>query len=86
MNIKPIGNKVLIKPLGGPGQIGRIIIPETAIKPTQEGTVVEIGNGDEIEVKAGDHVLYQKYGGTDIEVEGEKYKVIPGRDLMAVLE
>lgn len=90
MNIKPLADRVLVKPVQAEEKIGGIIIPDTASKekPTQ-GTVVAVGNGtkdEEMILKAGDQVLYGKYAGNEIELEGEKYLIMRQSDVLAVVE
>ena len=81
MNIKPLADRVLILPKAAEEKtIGGIIIPDTAKEKPLQGEVVATGNGtkdEEMIVKAGDNVLYGKYAGTELELDGVKYlKVI----------
>lgn len=90
MNIRPLADRVLVMPAKTEEKIGGIIIPETASKekPTQ-GVIVAVGNGTKDEpmiLKAGDNVLYGKYAGTEIELEGEKYLIMRQSDVLAVVE
>ena len=77
MNIKPLADRVLVKPAAAEEKtLGRIIIPDSAKEKPLKGEVVAVGNGtkdEEMVVKVGDNVLYGKYAGTEIEFEGEKY-------------
>ena len=89
MNIKPLADRVLVK--AAPAEektIGGIIIPDTAKEKPLQGTVLAVGNGtkdEEIVLKAGDTVLYGKYAGTEVELEGEKYLIMRQSDVLAVL-
>lgn len=90
MNIRPLADRVLVMPAKTEEKIGGIIIPDTASKekPTQ-GVIVAVGNGTKDEpmiLKAGDNVLYGKYAGTEIELEGEKYLIMRQSDVLAVVE
>lgn len=90
MNIKPLADRVLVQPMKAEQKIGGIIIPDTASKEKPiQGTIVAVGNGtkdEEMILKAGDNVLYGKYAGTDVELEGEKYLIMRQSDVLAVLE
>ena len=89
MNIKPLADRVLI--LTAPAEektIGGIIIPDTAKEKPLKGEVIAAGNGtkdEEMVLKAGDHVLYGKYAGTEIELDGTKYLIMRQSDVLAVL-
>ncbi|MBQ2122100.1 MAG: co-chaperone GroES [Bacteroidaceae bacterium] len=89
MNIKPLADRVLVK--AAPAEektIGGIIIPDTAKEKPLQGTVLAVGNGtkdEEMVLKAGDTVLYGKYAGTEVELEGEKYLIMRQSDVLAVL-
>ena len=89
MNIKPLADRVLVKPMPAEQKIGGIIIPDTASKEKPiQGTIVAVGNGtkdEEMILKAGDNVLYGKYAGTEIEFEGEKYLIMRQSDVLAVI-
>lgn len=89
MNIKPLADRVLIKAAAAEEKtIGGIIIPDTAKEKPLQGTVLAVGNGtkdEEMVLKAGDTVLYGKYAGTEIELEGEKYLIMRQSDVLAVL-
>ena len=95
INVKPLSDRVLVKPLEEKEvKKGGIIIPDTAKEKPQEGIVVALGTGktnDEgkkvpFEVKKGDRVLVSKYGGTEIKVDGKEYKIFNSDDLVAILE
>ena len=90
MNIKPLGDRVLVKPAPAEEKtVGGIIIPDTAKEKPLQGKVVAVGEGKKDEpmvLKAGDTVLYGKYAGTEIEYEGEKYLVMRQSDVVAILK
>lgn len=89
MNIKPLADRVLIKP--APAEevtVAGIIIPDSAKEKPLKGSVVAVGNGtkdEEMILKEGDQVLYGKYAGSEIELEGEKYLIMRQSDVLAVL-
>ena len=94
VKFRPLHDNVLVKRLDGEEKTkGGIIIPDTAQEQSQEGEVVAVGNGlvDEdgkvrkLDVKPGDNVLFSKYGGTDINIEGESYVVMKEGDILAVI-
>ena len=89
MNIKPLSDRVLIAPAAAEEKtVGGIIIPDTAKEKPLKGQVVAVGNGtkdEEMVLKVGDTVLYGKYSGTELEVEGEKYLIMRQSDVLAVL-
>ena len=89
MNIKPLADRVLILPAPAEEKtIGGIIIPDTAKEKPLKGEVIAAGNGtkdEEMVLKAGDHVLYGKYAGTEIEQDGTKYLIMRQSDVLAVL-
>ena len=89
MNIKPLADRVLILPAPAEEKIGGIIIPETAKEKPLRGTVKAVGNGTKDEqmiLKEGDTVLYGKYAGTELELEGEKFLIMRQSDVLAVIE
>ena len=89
MNIKPLADRVLIK--AAPAEektAGGIIIPDTAKEKPLQGEVLAVGNGtkdEEMVLKAGDTVLYGKYAGTEVELDGEKYLIMRQSEVLAVL-
>lgn len=89
MNIKPLADRVLIKPAPAEEKTaGGIIIPDTAKEKPLQGEVLAAGNGTKDEkmvLKAGDTVLYGKYAGTEVELDGEKYLIMRQSDVLAVL-
>ena len=90
MNLKPLADRVIILP--SPAEevtVAGIIIPETAKEKPLKGTVIATGNGtkdEEMVVKAGDEVLFGKYAGTEVELEGTKYLIMRQSDVLAVIE
>jgi len=89
MNIKPLGDRVLVVPAPAEEKIGGIIIPDTAKEKPLHGTIKAVGQGtkdEEMILKAGDEVLYGKYSGTELEFEGEKYLMMRQSDVLAVIE
>ncbi len=90
MKIKPLSDRVLITPAEAEEvTVGGIIIPDSAKEKPLKGTVVAVGTGtkdEEMVVKVGDTVLYGKYSGTELEVEGVKYLMMRQSDILAVLE
>ncbi len=94
-NIKPLGDKVLVKPNSSTEKTaGGIVLPDTAKERPQEGEVIAVGpgrvldNGNraEITVKVGDTVIYSKYGGTEIKSDGTEYLILDESSLLAVKE
>lgn len=89
MNIKPLADRVLIKPAPAEEKTaGGIIIPDTAKEKPLQGEVLATGNGtkdEEMVLKAGDTVLYGKYAGTEVEFDGVKYLIMRQIDVLAVL-
>ncbi len=89
MNIKPLADRVLVVPAPAEEKtIGGIIIPDTAKEKPLKGEVVAVGNGtkdEEMVVKVGDTVLYGKYAGTELEVEGNKYLIMRQSDILAIV-
>ena len=89
MNIKPLADRVLILPAPAEEKtIGGIIIPDTAKEKPQHGTVVATGDGTKDEkmvLKEGDEVLYGKYAGTELELDGTKYLIMRQSDVLAVV-
>ena len=89
MNIKPLADRVLVVPAPAEERtIGGIIIPDTAKEKPLKGEVVAVGNGtkdEEMIVKVGDTVLYGKYAGTELELEGTKYLIMRQSDILAVV-
>ncbi|KAA0228391.1 co-chaperone GroES [bacterium] len=94
MNIKPLADRVVIKPLEQEEKkVGGIIIPDTAKEKPMQGEVIAVGPGKvsdsgqkvTMEVKKGDKVLYGKYSGTEVSVDGQDYLIMRESDILAVL-
>jgi len=92
MKIQPLADRVVVKPLEEAEQKkGSIIIPDTAKEKPQQGKIVAVGPGrltDEgklvkLEVKKGDKVLYGKYSGTEVTIDGEEYLIMRESDVLA---
>ncbi len=90
MNIKPLADRVLILPTPAEEVTAAgIIIPDSAKEKPLRGTVIAAGTGtkdDEMVLKKDDEVLYGKYAGTEIELEGTKYLIMKQSDVLAVIE
>ncbi len=95
MSIKPLADRVVVKPLEEEDKTpGGIILPDTAKEKPQRGKVVAAGPGKlnekgervKLEVKEGDVVLYGKYAGTEIKIDGEEYLILRESDILAIIE
>jgi len=95
MKLKPLDDRVVVRPLDAEEKTaGGIVLPDAAQEKPQRGKVVAVGPGRLLEsgercavaVKTGDEVLFGKYGGTDIEVEGEEVKILRESDILAKIE
>ena len=95
VNIKPLGDRVLVQALEEKEvKKGGIIIPDTAKEKPQEGKVVALGTGKrdedgkliEFTVKKGDKVLISKYGGTEVKVDGESYLIMREDDILGIID
>ena len=93
--IKPLGDRVVVKRIEEePKTKGGIVLPDTAKEKPQKGKVIAVGTGRvlengqrvPLEVKEGDIVVFAKYGGTEIEIDGEEYVILSERDRLAVLQ
>ena len=94
MKVRPLHDRILIRRIEETENIkGGIIIPDTAKEKPQEGVVVAVGNGKilddgsrlSLEVKEGDHILFGKYSGTDIKIEGEEYLILREDEVLGIL-
>ena len=94
INVRPLGDRVLVHPLEEKEvKKGGIIIPDTAKDKPQEGKIVALGTGKvneegnkvEFTVKKGDRVLISKYGGTEIKVDGESYLIMREDDILGII-
>jgi chaperonin GroES len=96
MNIRPLGDRVLVEPVEQEETIagGMLVLPETAKEKPQQGAVLAVGagrrdeDGDRIEmdVKVGDRVLYAKYGGTEVKLNGKKLLILKESDILGIVE
>ena len=89
LNIKPLSDRVLVEPAAAETQTASgIFIPDTAKEKPQKGTVVAVGNGKKdytMTVKVGDIVLYGKYAGTELKLEGKDYLIMKEDDIFAII-
>ncbi len=89
VNVKPLHDRVIVKPFAAEEKTASgIIIPDTAKEKPQRGTVIAAGPGKKDEpviVKAGDTVLYGKYAGTELQIEGNDYIIMRESDILAIL-
>ena len=96
-NVRPVGDRILVEAVEekeNKGKKGGIIIPDTAKEKPMESVVVALGtgktndNGKKVpfEVRKGDRVLVNKYGGTEIKLDGKEYKILNSDDVLAVIE
>ena len=94
MNVKPLADRVIVKPLDPDEQKkGSIIIPDTAKEKPQEGEIVaagpgkvnDAGNKVTMEVKKGDKVLYGKYSGTEVTIDGDEYLIMREGGVLAII-
>jgi chaperonin GroES len=95
MNLKPLGDRIVVKANEAEERTASgLVIPDTAKEKPQQGTVLAVGPGNRsehtgdiipLDVKVGDTVVYSKYGGTEITVEGEDLLILAGRDVLAVM-
>jgi chaperonin GroES len=94
MKIKPLADRVVVKPSGEKERTkGGIVLPDTAKEKPQEGEIVAVGPGKKsddgktipLSVKVGDKVLYGKYSGTEITIDDEEYLIIREDDVLAII-
>ncbi|GHT37879.1 10 kDa chaperonin [Bacteroidia bacterium] len=89
MNIKPLADRVLVKPSAAEEKtVSGIIIPDSAKEKPLKGEVIAVGNGtkdEEMVLKKGDVVLYGKYAGTEIELENDKFLIMRQSDILAII-
>lgn len=94
MKVRPLADRVVVKPTDvGEEKKGGIIIPDTAKEKPQQGEILEIGNGRltdkgnriDLEVKKGDKVLYGKYSGTEVTLNGDDVLILRESDILAVV-
>lgn len=89
LNIKPLADRVVVKPAEAEQKTkGGLFIPDTAKEKPQKGEIVAVGNGKKDEpltVKVGDTVLYGKYAGTELSIEGQAYLIMRESDIFAIV-
>jgi chaperonin GroES len=94
LNLRPLGDRVVVEPSEGDEQTpGGILLPETAKEKPQQGTILAVGPGRrddngklvQLDVKTEDKVLYAKYAGTEIKVDGKKLLILKESDILAVV-
>ena len=94
MALKPLGDRLVVRPLEAQEKTkSGIIVPDTAKEKPQEGKVLAVGSGrllddgtvKSLEVKSGDRILYGKYAGTEVSIEGEDYLILREDDVLAVV-
>ena len=95
MTIRPLGDKIVIKVIEDAEQTsGGIFIPDSAKEKSQKGEVIAVGEGkmsekgerEPMDVKVGDVILYAKYSGTDVKIDGTEYKILSIKDALAIIE
>lgn len=95
MNLKPLGDRVVVKTIEEEQKTaGGIVLPDTAKEKPQKGEVLAVGtgklldNGERVplEVKVGDKVIFAKYGGTEVKVDGKEYLILRESDILAIAE
>src|SRR5512139_493215 len=95
ISLKPLGNRLVVEPIEQEEMTASgIVLPETAKEKPQKGTVLAVGPGDRdedgdriaMDVKKGDVVLFAKYSGTEIKVDGKKLLILRESDLLAIVE
>ena len=95
MNVKPLGDRILVKPLAAEEKTtSGIVLPDTAKEKPQQGEVLAVGTGRllesgqkvDLEVKVGDKVIYSKYAGNEIKIDGEECMIMNERDILAIVE
>ncbi len=95
MKIRPLQDRVIVKRLEEEGKTkGGIIIPDTAKEKPQEGKVIAVGKGKvteegkliPLDVKVGDRILFGKYSGTEVKIEGEEHLIMREEDILGVIE
>jgi chaperonin GroES len=94
MNLKPLADRVVVKPAEAEEKTkGGIILPDTAKEKPQQGEIIAVGPGKvsdsgalvKMEVKVGDTILYGKYSGTEVTVDGEEYLIMRESDIFAII-
>ena len=95
MNLKPLGDRIVVKVVNHEEKTkGGIVLPDTAKEKLTEGEVMAIGTGKvlengqklPLEVKVGDRIIFSKYAGTEVKLDGEEYVIFSERDVLAIIE
>ncbi|HHW57413.1 MAG TPA: co-chaperone GroES [Clostridia bacterium] len=94
MRLKPLGDRIVVKVIQAEEVTkGGVILPGTAKEKPQQGEVVAVGTGQyidgkkvELEVKVGDRVIFSKYAGTEVKLDGEEYLLLRESDILAIIE
>jgi chaperonin GroES len=88
MKLQPIGDRILLKVEAAETKTaGGLIIPDTAQEKTQTGKVIAVGDDkDAIKVKKGDRVMYDKYAGTSVKIDGDDHLIVKMQDIIAIVE
>jgi chaperonin GroES len=97
LNLKPLGDRVIVEPVEKGQETfagGALVLPETAKEKPQQGIIIAVGPGKkdedgeriQMDVEAGQRVLYAKYAGTEIKIDGKKLLILKESDLLAIVE
>ena len=95
MNLKPLGDRIVVKALHNEEKTkGGIVLPDTAKEKPTEGEVMAVGTGKvlengqklPLEVKVGDRIIFSKYAGTEVKLDGEEYVIFSERDVLAIID
>ena len=95
MTVRPLHDRIIVQRIDeGEQKVGGIIIPDSAKEKPQQGTVIAVGNGKAndngkripLDVKAGDRILFGKYSGQEIKLDGQEYLIMKEDDVLAVIE
>jgi chaperonin GroES len=88
MKVQPLDERVLVEPAEQEEKVGSIIIPDTAKEKPSMGKVIAVGTDEELQklIKVGDNVIFGKFAGEEIKIEGKKHLIIPRSDLLAKVD
>jgi chaperonin GroES len=95
VRLRPLSDRVIVKPIEKKDEVrGGLIIPDTAKEKPQEGEIIAAGKGKiaedgkliPMDVKAGDRILYGKYSGTEVKIEGQEYLIMHQEDILGIVE
>jgi chaperonin GroES len=87
MKIKPLGNRVLLKPIEAEEKTkSGLYIPDSAKEKPLQAEVIAVGDGELIKVKVGQRVIYESYGGSEIKIDNEKHMLMDIKDILAIIE